>query len=189
MNKQKFWIGASLSLLVAAQAALAHITLESPKAIAGEGYKAVLRVGHGCTGGAATTALSVLIPEGVTNAKPMPKAGWAIVVKKMKLAEPLNVYGRTITETVQEITWTATSKEAAIGDDQYDEFIVRGTLPAKAGVLWWKTVQSCANSKNEWTEVPAQGTSIKGLKGPAAPLEVVPATPIPAAVSAPVHQH
>jgi periplasmic copper chaperone A len=185
MNKQKFWISATLSLLVATQAALAHVTLESPKAIAGEGYKAVLRVGHGCTGGAATTALSVLIPEGVTNAKPMPKAGWAIVVKKMKLAEPLNVYGRTITETVQEITWTATSKEAAIGDDQYDEFIVRGTLPAKAGVLWWKTVQSCVNGKNEWVEVPALGTSIKGLKGPAAPLEVMPTTPAPEHT----HQH
>jgi uncharacterized protein YcnI len=177
MNKQKFWISASLGLLVAAQAALAHVTLENPKATAGEGYKAVLRVGHACSADGATTALSVLIPDGVTNAKPMPKAGWAVVVKKIKLAEPLNVYGRTITEAVQEITWTATSKEAAIRDDQYDEFIVRGTLPAKAGVLWWKTIQTCDNGKSEWVEVPAQGIAVKGLKGPAAPLEVMPAEP------------
>lgn len=184
MKKQKFGISAALGLVIAAQAALAHVTLESPKATAGEGYKAVLRVGHACSAGGATTALSVLIPEGVTHAKPMPKAGWAVVVKKMKLAKPLHVYGRTITETVQEITWTATSKEAAIGDDQYDEFIVRATLPSKAGVLWWKSVQTCDNGKSEWIEVPAQGTSIKGLKGPAAPLEV-----IPAPASSHVHQH
>lgn len=173
MNKQKLWLTASLCFIVGAQAALAHVTLENPKAIAGEGYKAVLRVGHACSAGGATTALSVLIPEGVANPKPMPKAGWSIVVKKMKLTEPLVVYGRTITESVQEITWTASSKEAAITDDQYDEFIVRGTLPAKAGVLWWKTVQTCTDGKSEWTEVPAQGISVKGLKGPAAPLEVL----------------
>ncbi len=188
MNKQKMLITVSLTLLGAVEAALAHVTLESPKSIAGEGYKAVLRVGHGCAGGSATTALSVLIPEGVMNAKPMPKAGWAIVVKKMQLAEPLNVHGHTASEAVQEITWTATTKEAALGDDQYDEFIVRGTLPVKAGVLWWKTVQSCANGKNEWVEVPDQGTSIKGLKRPAAPLEV---TPAPQAItqSPAVHAH
>jgi uncharacterized protein YcnI len=174
MNQQKIGLAASLCFIVAAQAALAHVTLESPKATVGEGYKAVLRVGHACMAGGSTMALSVLIPEGVANTKPMPKAGWSIVVKKMKLAEPIAVYGRTITEVVQEITWTATSKEAAIRDDQYDEFVVRGTLPAKAGVLWWKTVQTCDNGKSEWIEVPAQGTSTKGLKGPAAPLEVLP---------------
>lgn len=189
MNKQKFWLTASLTLLVAAQAALAHVTLENPKATAGEGYKAVLRVGHACTAGGMTTALSVLIPEGVSNPKPMPKAGWAVVVKKIKLAEPLVVYGRTITEVVQEVTWTAASKEAAISDDQYDEFIVRGTLPAKAGVLWWKTVQTCDNGKSEWTEVPAQGTSIKGLKGPAAPLEVLPRTETVATPAAAMPHH
>ena len=172
MNKQKFWLTASLCLIVVTQAAFAHVTLETPKATAGEGYKAVLRVGHACSAGGSTMALSVLIPEGVANPKPMPKAGWSIVVKKMTLAEPLLVYGRTITDAVQEITWTATSKDAAITDDQYDEFIVRGTLPAKAGVLWWKTIQTCDNGKSEWVEVPAQGTSVKGLKGPAAPLEI-----------------
>jgi uncharacterized protein YcnI len=174
MYKKKFWLTASLTLLAIAQAAMAHVTLETPKAPAGGTYKAVLRVGHACSAGGATTALSVLIPEGIINPKPMPKAGWAVVVKRMKLTDPMVVNGRTVTDFVQEITWTATSQEAAIRDDQYDEFIVRGTLPAKAGVLWWKTIQTCDNGKSEWIEVPAQGTFTKGLKAPAAPLEITP---------------
>ncbi len=185
MNKQKMGLTASLGLLIATQAALAHVTLEAPKATAGEGYKAVLRVGHACAAGGATTALTVLIPEGVTNAKPMPKAGWAVVVKKIALTQPLLVYGHTLTETAQEITWTASSQEAAIRDDQYDEFVVRGTLPAKAGVLWWRSIQTCDNGTSEWTEIPTQGTSIKGLKKPAAPLEIM----YPAATQGTAHTH
>ena len=107
------------------------------------------------------------------------------MVKKIKLTEPLIVNGRAINEIVQQISWTATSKEAAITDEQYDEFVVRGGLPSKAGVLWWKTVQTCDNSKIEWTEVPAQGTSTKGLKAPAALLEILPKQD--AASSAPHH--
>jgi periplasmic copper chaperone A len=35
--------------------AQAHVTLQEPQAVAGQGYKAVLRVGHGCEGSATHT--------------------------------------------------------------------------------------------------------------------------------------
>jgi uncharacterized protein YcnI len=43
--------------------AIAHVTLENREAPVGAGYKAVLRVPHGCEG-TATTTLRVRIPEG-----------------------------------------------------------------------------------------------------------------------------
>ena len=54
--------GALSACLIAVPAA-AHVTLENREAPVGAGYKAVLRVPHGCEG-TATTALRVRIPEG-----------------------------------------------------------------------------------------------------------------------------
>ncbi len=160
-----------LLLAFCASYASAHVTLETPKATAGETYKAVFRIGHGCAG-SPTTALTVTIPDGVIKVKPMPKAGW------------------TLSRTVQTITWTAKSLDAAIGDDQYDEFVLRAALPATAGALWWKTAQSCEIGSNAWTEIPAQGTSTKGLKAPAALLELTSKHEAPAAApQAPAHHH
>ena len=55
----------------------AHITLETREAPVGAGYKAVLRVPHGCEG-TATTSVRVRIPDGVIGVKPMPKPGWTL---------------------------------------------------------------------------------------------------------------
>jgi len=55
----------------------------------------------------------------------------------------------------------------------YDEFVLRGTTPARPGPVWFKVVQSCVKGSNEWIEVPAAGNSTSGLKMPAALLEVL----------------
>ena len=65
-------IGALLLALASTNPALAHVTLAVPTATPGTGYKAVLRVPHGCDG-AATTGIRVQIPEGYIAVKPMPK--------------------------------------------------------------------------------------------------------------------
>ena len=140
--------------------------------MAGTSYRAVLRVGHGCDG-APTTGMQVTIPDGFTGAQPMPKAGWTLSTKVGKLAEPYTSHGKTYTEGVQEITWTANGPENALPADFYDEFILRGTTPAKPDAVWFKVVQSCAKGVNAWIEVPAAGTSTKGLKSPAALLELL----------------
>ena len=161
----------SMGLLLAS-GAQAHVTLLDGAAAAGSGYRAALRVGHGCEG-APTTALKVTIPEGFNGAQPMPNAGWTVVTKVGKLAEPYDAHGKKLTEGVQEITWTANSPDTALPDAFYDEFVFRGTTPKKAGALWFKVVQSCTKGANEWVEVPVQGTSTKGLKSPAALLDVL----------------
>ncbi len=154
-----------LAACFACGAANAHIALDQPTAAAGSTYKAVLRVGHGCDG-TATTGLAVRIPAGFKGAKPQPKPGWTLAVRREKLAA---------TEEVVEIRWTAASRESALPDSQFDEFALAGRLPEQAGPLWFKVTQTCESGQIDWSQVPAEGTATKGLKQPAVLLEVTPA--------------
>ena len=173
---------ATCALIYWPLASFSHIVLENKSAPTGSNYKAVFQVGHGCNG-APTTAIAVQIPPGFEGAKPFAKAGWTI-----------STQGNTA------VTWTAASKEAALPDAHVDEFILRGKLPDAAGPLWFKVMQTCddgvSKSSNHWADIPATGSSTKGLKTPAALLEVVapdaPMTTAPAPAPAPApaeHKH
>jgi copper(I)-binding protein len=152
--------------------AFSHIVLETSSAAAGSTYKAVFQVGHGCQG-SATTGVTVQIPAGFQGARPYPKAGWALALKKAKLDKPYEQYGKPVTEDVTSVSWKAASKEVYLQDAFYDEFMLRGKLPNATGPLWFKVLQTCENGSADWSEVPASGTSMKGLKFPAALVEVV----------------
>ena len=162
----------ALVALIAGSAS-AHITLEQPKAPAGGTVKAVLRVGHGCDG-SATHTLRVSIPAGFRGAKPMPKAGWSLDIRKATLAQPYDSHGRQVVDDVVEVVWKAGSRDTWLADAHYDEFVVRGQLPDKPGALWFKVQQLCERGELNWADVPATGTSTKGLKSPAVLLEVTP---------------
>jgi uncharacterized protein YcnI len=172
-----------LGLLALHTAASAHVTLEQPQAPAGSTVKAALRVGHGCGQGEATHTLSVQIPPGFRGAKPMPKAGWAITIRRAPLAQPYDDHGRRVADEVTEITWAARTRDDWLAESQYDEFIVRGQTPAQPGPLWFKVAQICEHGRWDWAEVPASGTSTQGLKALAALLDVTPAA------AAAAHQH
>jgi uncharacterized protein YcnI len=166
----------AVAALTAAAAASAHVSLDEPAAIAGKGYKAVLRIGHGCEG-TATHTVSVRIPAGFEGAKPMPKPGWTLDIRRAPLATPYESHGRKITDDVVEITWKAATREAALPDAQYDEFVLRGQLPGQPGPLWFKVQQLCEKGQWDWFDTPASGTGTRGLKAPAALLEVLPGMP------------
>lgn len=161
-------------LLATTTLASAHVVLEDQAALAGSSYRAAFRVGHGCSG-SPTTAIRVVLPAGVRGAKPMPKPGWTLAIRRAPLAQPYDSHGKTVREDVVEISWTASVPEHALPDAWYDEFVLRTTLPAQAGPLWFRVVQTCASGQLDWAEVPAQGTSTRGLKAPAVLLEVLPA--------------
>lgn len=150
----------------------AHVVLQDGAAAAGASYRATFRVGHGCDG-APTTGIRVSIPAGFNGAQPMPKPGWTVTTKSGVLATPYQSHGKTFTEGVVEITWVANGAENALPADFYDEFVLRGTTPTRPGPLWFKVVQSCGKGEDAWVEIPASGTSTKGLKSPAALLEVL----------------
>jgi periplasmic copper chaperone A len=169
--------------------AFSHVTLEQQQVEAGSTYKAVLRVGHGCDG-LPTTTLRVQIPAGFQGAKPMPKQGWKVESKRETLAKPYDDHGKSITEDVTEITWTVSTPAGALLDSQYDEFVLRGRAAMPVGATWFKVTQLCQDGSktgsNPWTEIPAQGTSTRGMKYPAALLNVMaPATSAAAVTPAP----
>jgi uncharacterized protein YcnI len=161
-------------LLAFASAAHAHVALEYQVAPADSAYKATFKVGHGC-GDAPTRQVSIVIPAGVTGARPMPKPGWALEIQRGKLAEPVTSHGRTISEDVTRITWTARSAGDMLPSAQYDEFVLVGQLPARAGPLYWPLSQVCEPGRLDWVEVPKAGQSPADLKSPAAVLELLPA--------------
>jgi uncharacterized protein YcnI len=177
--RARWWSGGLRAGMVgllglAAAVAQAHVVLEVPSAVAGSYYKAVLTVGHGCQGQATHTVV-VRLPAGFKGAKPMPKPGWSVALRREPLAQPYASHGRQVTEDTAEVTWTAQTPEAPLADAHFDEFVLRGQLPDAAGPLWFKVRQLCAQGQLDWAEVPASGNSTQGLKAPAALLEVLPA--------------
>jgi len=154
-------------------AASAHTVLEYQVASAGQSYKATFKVGHGC-GASPTRQIVVDIPAGVQGAKPMPKQGWRLEVTRAKLAQPYTSHGRAITEDVTRISWTAKTAEDMLPNGHYDEFVLLGTLPAQAGMMYWPVQQVCEQGRLDWTEVPKPGQKLSDLKSPAALLEIMP---------------
>lgn len=147
----------------------AHIVLDNPSAVAGSYYRGALKVGHGCSGSPVKQVI-VNIPEGVQGAKPMPKAGWQIEIRRKPLTKPYVSHGRTVTEDVSEISWTARTPDDYLQDVHYDEFVVSAKLPEVPGKLYWKTSQVCEQGRIDWYDVPADGAAKP--KSPAAVLEI-----------------
>ena len=162
----------ALGLFSAVTHSFAHVVLAEPATLANTSYRAMLRVGHGCAG-APTTAIRFTMPANFRGAKPMPKAGWVVSVKWANLDKPYDQYGKQVTEDVSEISWTAASKDNWLPDNFYDEFVLRG-LPAQAGPMWFKVLQTCTAGSADWAQVPASGIATYSLKTSAALLVVIP---------------
>jgi periplasmic copper chaperone A len=153
--------------------AIAHITLESQEAKVGGGYKAVLRVPHGC-GESPTTAIRVKIPEGVIGVKPMPKPGWTLTTATGKYPKAYKLFHAELKEGVAEIDWSG----GKLPDAWYDEFVFNGFLsgdlePGKK--LYFPVVQECEKGVHRWIEIPAAGKSRDDYSDPAPELKLLPA--------------
>ena len=157
-------LSATLAALAWAGIAQAHITLETRKAPAGSTYKAVFRVPHGCAG-SPTKSITVDIPGGMINVKPMPHPGWQLTTRKGKLPSPyVSEHGTTISEGVIEVEWSG----GALPDDQYDEFVLRGMLPREPGrMLYFPVIQHCEKGTNNWTAIPEAGKTTHDDSEPA----------------------
>ena len=151
----------------------AHVVLEYQVANAGSYYKATFKVGHGC-GTSAIKQIVVNIPAGVQGAKPMPKAGWTLEIAREKLAQPITDHGRTVTEDVSRITWTAKTPADYLQNAWYDEFVLQARLPGKEGTIYWPVSQICEEGRVDWTQTPKAGQKLSDLKSPAPVLELLP---------------
>jgi uncharacterized protein YcnI len=144
--------------------ARAHSTADPSEGAAGDYLRTAFRVTHGCKG-SATTAVTIRIPEGVLQAKPMPKAGWTIETKTRSLDTPVDSgHGFKIREAVTEVTWSGGRLENA----HFDEFVLSMRLPNKPGAtLYFPMVQTCEKGSNNWTGIPAAGQKWGDLPEPA----------------------
>jgi len=162
---------AAAALSLSAGTALAHVTLEVDEAPANSFLKFVLRVPHGCEG-QATTTVRIQVPEGVINAKPMPKAGWTLETVVGDYAQSYDYYGTTLTKGVREIVWSGGN----LPDAFYDEFVFRAKVTdfPVGTALAVPVVQECGASLSErWIEVPEAGKSADDYDFPAPILTII----------------
>lgn len=188
MSNRFHWAAplAALTLSLSASVALAHAVLERKEASPNAAYRGVVQIMHGCEG-AATTRVTVTIPEGVIGAKPMPKAGWQVGTTKGAYAKAYQSFHGKISEGVTAITWTGGS----LGDDEVDEFTFFARISdafAPGTTVYFPVEQECAGggekSGIDWTQIPEAGQNPHDLKTPAPGVRIVDAK-IAAKVDAP----
>ncbi|MBD9528678.1 DUF1775 domain-containing protein [Paracoccus sp. PAR01] len=126
--------------------ALAHIHIAPEQARRGEAVELALVVGHGCAG-AATTALRVAIPAGL-SAEPLAQPGWQPVIGN------------------GEVGWQG----GPLPDHDKARLILRATIADDAPEsIALPVVQVCGDKQVRWIEPGAQSES------PAPVLQVLPA--------------
>lgn len=164
----------NLSILVAssswifAASAWAHITLDPKSAPQGSYAKLTFRVPHGCDG-AATTGITVLIPESVVSVKPQVHPDWKISIQKKKLKKPVQLHGEEITESISEVTWSG----GPLPDEFMDEFGMSVKLPEKSeSPLAFPVIQKCKDKTVRWDMVPKAGQDAHSLPTPAPSLQL-----------------
>lgn len=156
-------LACALAMAFAAPAA-AHVTATPDAGPAGGYFRTAFHVPHGCSG-AATTAISITMPDGVLGARPQPKPGWTISLEMRPVDPPApGGHGTTISETVARVTW----RGGPLPNEHFDEFGLSLKLPDRPGaILWFPVVQQCGASEVRWIERPAEGQSRSDLKAPA----------------------
>ncbi|MFF8968709.1 YcnI family protein [Streptomyces sp. NPDC014995] len=150
---------AGSAVLVLSSPAFAHVTVQPEGTAAKGGYAVVnFRVPNE-RDNASTTKLEINFPTDHPLSSVLPQAidGWKIAVTKSKLAKPLEVHGRQITEAVSKVTWTAEDKGIEPGFIQQFPVSV-GVLPEDADEVVFKAIQTYSNKEVvRWIEVQEKG--------------------------------
>ncbi|MCF4139242.1 YcnI family protein [Streptomyces sp. Tue 6430] len=150
---------AGSAVLVLSSPAFAHVSVQPEGTAAKGGYAVVnFRVPNE-RDNASTTALEVNFPADAPLSSVMPQKvdGWKITITKSKLAKPLEVHGRQISEAVSKVTWTADGKGVEPGFIQQFPVSI-GALPEDADQLVFKAIQTYSNKEVvRWIEVQKEG--------------------------------
>ncbi|MEU3630271.1 YcnI family protein [Streptomyces fradiae] len=149
------------SVLLLSSAAYAHVTVQPQGEAAKGGYATVNFKVPNERDGASTVKLEVTLPTDhpLASVMPQPVPGWTVVVEKAKLAKPLDVHGKKITEAPSKITWTASGSKIEPG--RFQQFPVSlGRLPEDTDRLVFKALQTYDNKEVvRWIEEPAEGAA------------------------------
>jgi uncharacterized protein YcnI len=139
-----------------ATSAMAHVTITPSTTAAGATADLRVEIPHGCVG-SATTAISIRMPEGVSDVTASGTDRWAVE------------------QAADALTWT-TDEPLPDAEHAEVEFSVR--LPDDDGAtLVFPVIQQCEEGEAAWTEVAEHGEGHDGLERPAPVLVVTPAEP------------
>jgi uncharacterized protein YcnI len=162
----------AVAALALATPALAHVTA-SPQTAEQGGYAVIaLRVPTESET-AGTVALQVTLPteHPITSVRTTPRPGWTATVEKAPLDPPVERHGRTTTEAVRTVTWTA-DPGVRIGPGEFAEFpLSLGPMPTDTDQLLLPTVQTYDDGEVvAWDQPPAADGSEPERPAPAVAL-------------------
>lgn len=143
--------------LVGAAPALAHVTAQPGTAEQG-GYTVISFRVPTESDTAGTVKLQVTLPADhpITSVRTTPRPGWTAVMTKAPVNPPVQSNGRTITEAVSTVTWTA-DPGTRIGPGEFAEFPLSvGPLPTDTDQLVLPAVQTYDDGEIvAWDQLPA----------------------------------
>ena len=147
---------AGVALLATAVPAFAHVTAQ-PGAAEQGGYSVVtLRVPTESET-AGTVSLQVTLPADhpITSVRTSPRPGWTATTTSAPLDPPVERFGRTITEAVRTVTWTA-DPGVRIGPGEFADFpLSLGPLPEDTDLLVLPAVQTYDDGEVvAWDQAP-----------------------------------
>jgi periplasmic copper chaperone A len=137
-------LGAATTVVLAAAApAFAHVTAQPGTAEQGDYSVVSFRVPNE-SDTASTVKLEVTLPaeHPITSVRTTPIPGWTATMTKAPLNPPVKSHGRTITEAVRTVTWTA-DPGVRIGPGEFVDFpLSLGPLPTDTDRLVIPAVQT-----------------------------------------------
>lgn len=116
--------------IVGAAPAAAHVTVQPGEASRGGYAKLAFRVPNESET-AGTVKLTVTFPQDtpLSSARTKPKPGWTAEIRKDKLATPIKIGEREVSQVVRTVTWTA-QPGTRVGPGEFEEFELSvGPLP------------------------------------------------------------
>ncbi|MFI8101603.1 YcnI family protein [Streptomyces sp. NPDC086023] len=144
------------SVLLLSGTAFAHVSVQPGQAEKG-GYATINFKVPNERDNASTNRLEVTFPADHPLASVMPQdvPGWQVEVTKSKLAKPLTIHGKQITEAVTKVTWTG----GKIAPGRFQQFPLSvGQLPEDADRMVFKAIQTYDNNEVvRWIEEPQDG--------------------------------
>lgn len=149
-------IAAGALVLLAATPAFAHVTVQPGQAEQG-GYSTIAFKVPNEKDDASTVKLEITLPADHPLASVMaqPVPGWDVKLTKSKLAKPVEVHGKKVTEAVTKVTWSG----GKIEPGTFQQFPLSvGSLPEDADQLVFKALQTYDDKDVvRWIEVPKEG--------------------------------
>jgi uncharacterized protein YcnI len=167
---------AGLAVLLAAGAlpASAHVIVDPGQAAQGSFPRLVFRMPTERAANA--TKLQVTFPSDppLAHVLAMPHAGWRLKIVKRTLDPPVVIDGKSVSQVVSSITWTATSHRSVVKPDEFDEFtIIAGYMP-KVDRLYFPAYQTYSDGVVvNWDQIPSPANPTPA--NPAPSLKLVPA--------------